>query len=137
VLFRSFPSNFADWLSYAPRITTFLIKGITDLLVVGIIIVLFGRSIRLYIERDSKLLRNVALIVPVAWSRWILDGTANIIYSPINEGGPIVGLGNQIFLNFIFSIIVGILIGIASVLLIFIINRSTKDFFQKPDKNQA
>jgi hypothetical protein len=32
--------------------------------------------------------------------------------------------------------VVGILIGIASILLIFIVNRSTKDFFQKPDKNQ-
>jgi H+/Cl- antiporter ClcA len=77
------------------------------------------------------------LIGSVAWSRWILDGTANIIYNPYNTGGgPVVGLNDPIFSNFLFTIIVGILIGIASVLLIFIINRSTKDFFKKPDKNQ-
>ncbi len=132
-----FPSDFAGWLAATPRIATFFIKGIMDLLVVGLIIVLLGRSVRLYIERDSKLLRNIALIVSVAWSRWILDATANIIYNPYNAGAPIVGLNDPIFSNFLFTIIVGILIGVASVLLIFIVNRSAKDFFQKPDKNQA
>jgi putative membrane protein len=132
-----FPTAFAGWLDITPKIITFFIKGVMDLLVAGIIIVLFGRSVRLYFERDSKLLRNVALIVTVAWFRWILDATANVIYNPFNTGGgPIGSLNDPIFSNFIFTIIVGILIGIASVLLIFIVNRSAKDFFQKPDKNQ-
>ena len=43
---------------------------------------------------------------------------------------------HPIFSNFLFTIVVGILIGIASVLLIFIVNRSAKDFFKKPEKNQ-
>jgi putative membrane protein len=131
-----FPSDLAGWLAITPRIATFFIKGIMDLLVVGLIIVLLGRSIRLYFERDSKLLRNIALIVSVAWSRWILDATANIIYNPYNAGAP-VGLNDPFFSSFLYTIIVGILIGVASVLLIFIVNRSTKDFFQKPEKTQA
>jgi hypothetical protein len=133
-----FPSAFAGWVAIAPKITTFFIKGIMDLLVVGLIIVLFGRSLRLYFERDSRLLRNLALIVSVAWSRWILDGTANIIYNPYStNGGTITGLNDPIFSNFLFTIVVGILIAIASVLLIFIVNRSTKGFFKKTDKNQV
>ena len=131
-----FPVNAAGWLAASPRIATFFIKGIMDLLVVGLIIILFGRSVRLYIERDSRLLRNVALVVTVAWSRWILDGTANIIYNPLNSSQPI-DINNAFFQNFVFTIIVGMLIGIASILLIYIINRSTKDFFQKPDRNQT
>lgn len=131
-----FPTDSAGWLAITPRIATFFIKGIMDLLAVGLIIVLVGRSLRLYFERDSKLLRNVALIVSVAWSRWILDATANIIYNPSSAGAPI-GLNDPFFSNFLYTIIVGILIGVASVLLIFIINRSTKDFFQKPEKTQA
>ena len=68
------------WVAYiTPKIATFFIKGIEDLLVAGLIIVLFGRSVRLYFERDSRLLRNVALIVTVAWFRWILEATANVI----------------------------------------------------------
>jgi putative membrane protein len=119
-----------------PRIATFFIKGIQDLMVAGVIIVLFGRSVRLYVERDSRLLRNVALIVSVAWFRWILEATANVIANAFNSvGQPIIGLGDPNFSTFFFTIIVGILIGIASVLLIFIVSRSTKDFFQKSDKN--
>jgi len=133
-----YPTAFAGWLAISPKIVTFFIKGVEDLLVVGIIIVLFGRSVRLYVERDSRLLRNVALIVTVAWFRWILEATANVIYDTYHSGGqPIVGLNSQDFSMFIFTIVVGILIGIASVLLIFIVSRSTKGFFQKPDKNQA
>jgi hypothetical protein len=105
-------------------------------MVAGVIIVLFGRSVRLYVERDSRLLRNVALIVSVAWFRWILEATANVIANAFNSvGQPIIGLGDPNFSTFFFTIIVGILIGIASVLLIFIVSRSTKDFFQKSDKN--
>jgi hypothetical protein len=66
------------------------------------------------------MLRNAALIVSAAWSRWILDGTADILISP--QAG---------YEKLAFSIVVGILIGIASVLVIFIIHRSAKDFFEK------
>ncbi len=133
-----YPTAFAGWLAISPKIVTFFIKGVEDLLVVGIIIVLFGRSVRLYVERDSRLLRNVALIVTVAWFRFILEATANVIYDTYNSAGhPIVGLNSQDFSMFIFTIVVGILIGIASVLLIFIVSRSTKGFFQKPEKNPA
>jgi H+/Cl- antiporter ClcA len=45
-----------------------------------------------------------------------------------------VGLNNAFFANFVFTIIVGILIGVASVLLIYIINRSAKGFFKKTDE---
>jgi len=94
-------------------------------MVVGVSIVLFGRSMRLYFERDSRLLRNAALVVSVAWFRWILDATANIL---INPG---VGFEDPLFSNLVFAIIVGILIAIASTLLVIIIHRSTRGFFKR------
>ncbi|MCW3999303.1 MAG: DUF373 family protein [Candidatus Bathyarchaeota archaeon] len=128
-------ANLAGWLAISPVIATYFIKGIMDLLVVGIIIVLLGRCIRLYIDRDSRLLRNVALIVTVAWSRWILESTANVIYSYYTKESTVIGLADPMFANFLFSIIVGILIGVASVLLIYIVNKSSRDFFkQKGEK---
>ena len=130
-----FPTNFSGWLALTPRIISFFIKGVEDLLVVGIIIVLLGRSIRLYFERDSRLLRNVGLIVIVAWFRWILDATAALIVNAYNPAGPPISFSSTTFSQFIYSIVIGILIGIASVLLIIIVNRSAKGFFQKPDKN--
>jgi len=114
------PVDLAGWISALPIKTGFFIKGIEDLIVVGISIVLFGRSIRLYFERDARILRNLVLIMSIAWSRWILDGTADILIRP--------GIGYD---NLVYVVIVGILIAIASVLVAFIIHRSAKDFFQK------
>jgi len=119
--------DLAGWISALPNLAAFFIKGLMDLMVVGIGIVLFGRSIRLYFERDPRLLRNAALVMSVAWSRWILDATANILIEPG------VGFDNPVFSNLVFTIVVGILIGIASVLLVIIIHRSTKDFFRETD----
>jgi putative membrane protein len=127
-------ADFAGWLSMTPRVAYYFITGIIDLLVAGICIVLLGRSVRLYVERDSRLLRNVALIVTVAWTRWVLIGTANVIIHYYNDTTAVVGLNDSIFSGFLFTIIVGILIGVASVLLIYIINRSAKDFFKKREE---
>jgi putative membrane protein len=129
-----FPSDLGGWLSITPKIASFFIKGVQDLLIVGISIVLLGRSVRLYFERDSRLLRNAALIVSVAWSRWVLEGTANVIIYYYNKSSPVIGINDPIFSNFLFTIIVGILIGVASVLLIYIINKSAKDFFKKREE---
>lgn len=129
-----FPSDLGGWLSITPKIASFFIKGVQDLLIVGISIILLGRSVRLYFERDSRLLRNAALIVSVAWSRWVLEGTANVIIYYYNKSSPVIGINDPIFSNFLFTIIVGILIGVASVLLIYIINRSAKDFFKKREE---
>jgi putative membrane protein len=130
-----FPTNLGGWLGISPRIAYYFIKGIMDLLVVGISIILLGRSVRLYFERDSRLLRNIALIVTVAWSRWILEGTANVIIYYYNKASPVVfGIDDPIFSGFLFTIIVGILIGVASILLIYIINRSAKGFFKKREE---
>jgi putative membrane protein len=119
--------DLAGWINALPDLAGFFIKGFMDLMVVGLGIVFLGRSIRLYFERDPRLLRNVALIVSVAWFRWILDATADILIEPG------FGFENYIFSNLVFTIVVGILIGIASVLLVIIIHRATKGFFRETD----
>lgn len=114
------PSDFTGWLSILPGAAGFFVKGSMDLIVVGMCVILFGRAIRLYFERDARVLRNAALIVSVAWSRWILDGTADVLIRP--------ELGYE---KLVFSIVVGILLGIASVLVIFIVHRSAREFFEE------
>ena len=120
--------DLAGWISVLPKVAAWFIKGFMDLLVVGVVIVLFGRSIRLYFERDIRLLRNAALVVSVVWFRWILDATANILLEPG------VGFNDEVFSALVFTIVVGILIGIASILLVIIISRSTKGFFRESEE---
>jgi putative membrane protein len=117
------PQDLAGWLAAAPAISGYFIKGTIDLLVVGIGTVLFGRSLLLYFERDPRILRNAALIVSVTWTRWILAATGDILITPDLGYGTLV-----------FNIIVGVLIGIASVLIIIIIHRSAKGFFKESNE---
>jgi len=112
------PTDLAGWISALPELTSWFIRGVMDLMVVGIGTILFGRSIRLYFERDARVLRNAALIVSIGWSRWILKETADILLN--------TDVGYD---KLVFAIVVGILIGIASVLVIVVIHRSAKDFF--------
>ncbi|MGB9741324.1 MAG: DUF373 family protein [Candidatus Bathyarchaeia archaeon] len=114
------PPDTASWFSISPQIVAYFIRGSMDLVVVGICVALFGRAVRWYIERDARLLRNAALIVSVAWSRWILDGTSNVLIRP-EEG----------YNKLVFSIVVGILIGIASSIIVFVVRKSAKGFFKE------
>ena len=117
------PADLSGWIGTLPKTAGFFIRGVADLMVVGIATILFGRSIRLYFERDVRLLRNAALIVSVAWSRWILWATADILINPSMPPNDLA-----------YAIVVGILIGIASVLAIVVIHRSAKEFFGESEE---
>jgi putative membrane protein len=113
------PQNLAAWLSILPQAIGYFIKGSMDLIVIGFCVILFGRAVRMYFERDVRLLRNAVLIVSIGWSRQILDGASDVL---LPNGG---------YDKLIFSIIIGIMMGVASVLVAFIIHRSSKEFFDK------
>jgi hypothetical protein len=116
-------SDVAAWLSNIPRIIGLFIGGSATLVVVGNIVALLGRAIRWYMERDARLLRNAVLIVIVGWSQQILIATSELL---ITQG---IGYGRVIF-----SIVVGVMIGIASVLVIFAVHRAKRGFFAETDE---
>ena len=116
------PPDLSGWLGILPQIAGYFIQGSMDLLIVGICVALLGATIRLYFKHDVRLLRNTALIVLIGWSRWILDGTSAVLIEP--EGG---------YEKLVFSIVIGILIGIASALVIIIVHRSAREFFKETE----
>ena len=118
------PQDITGWLGILPQIAGYFIQGAMDLMVIGVCVALLGKTIRLYFERDIKLLRNAALTVLIGWSRWILDGTSAVLIEP--EGG----YENKL----IFSVVIGILIGVASVLVILVVHRSAKGFFKETEE---
>ncbi len=117
------PVNTAGWLSDLPKLSAFFLQGAVYLVVVGLCTVLIGRAVRMYFAHDVRVLRNAALIVSVAWSSVIFNGAAEVLLSP--------SAGLQ---NLIFCIIVGVLIAIASVLVMLIVHRSYKDFFAESEE---
>ncbi|MCL2691676.1 MAG: DUF373 family protein, partial [Candidatus Bathyarchaeota archaeon] len=116
-------------ISQIPRITALFIKGAMDLLIIGTIIIIVGRSVTFYFEKDSKLGRNLALIAEIAWTRVIMGCTVNLFLRPNTE--LVLNFENQFFTEFVQSIIVGILIGIAAMLVITVMSRSPKGFFKE------
>jgi putative membrane protein len=114
--------DLTSYLTMLPRITGFFIGDAITLIVIGICIALLGRAIRWYLEHDVRLLRNVALIVTVAWSREIFLAASDLL---TGIGGP-----DRIVL----AIVIGILIGIASVLIVFVLHRRAKKFFREAEE---
>jgi putative membrane protein len=120
---KTLPVDMTGWLSSLPSLAAYFLQGAVYLVVVGLCTILLGRSVRMYFTHDVRVLRNAVLIVSVAWSSVIVNGAADVLISPA------AGL-----LNLIFYIIVGILIAIASVLVILIVHRSYKTFFVKSEE---
>ena len=117
------PPEITGWFAMLPIITGYFIKDAITLVVVGVCIALLGRAIRWYLERDARLLRNSALLITIAWSRQIFEAASDLLVTP--EMG---------YERLIFSIAVGILIGVASVFVVFIVHRSAKGFFVETEE---
>jgi putative membrane protein len=111
--------DITGYLTILPRLTGFFIGDAITLIVIGVCVTLSGRAIRWYLERDARLLRNCALIVTIAWSRQIFVSASDLLTG--NSGPERVVL----------AVIIGILIGIASVLITFVLHRRAKGFFHE------
>ena len=116
-------SEVQAWTANIPKIIGSFIAGSATLIIVGLCLPLLGRAIRWYIERDARLLRNAAFIVILGWSQQILISTSNLLITPQIGYGRIV-----------FAIVVGILMGLAAVLVIFAIHRAKKEFFSETEE---
>ena len=114
--------DIAGYLSILPRLTGFFIGDAITLTVIGVCVALLGRAIRWYLEHDVRLLRNGALIVTVAWSRQIFLSASDLL------------LGTAGAERVVLAIIIGILIGVASVLIVFILHRRAKRFFRETEE---
>ena len=111
--------DITGYLTILPRLTGFFIGDAITLIVIGVCVTLSGRAIRWYLERDVRLLRNCALIVTIAWSRQIFVSASDLL---TGNAGPE---------RVVLAVIIGILIGIASVLITFVLHRRAKGFFHE------
>jgi putative membrane protein len=112
--------DWSNWLGVLPQAAGAFIMDSKDLAVIGVCLALTGRAIRWYFERDARLLRNAALIVLIGWTRQILEAVSVILINP--KAG---------YETLIFSIVIGILLSVASILIVIVIHRSARGFFKK------
>lgn len=117
-------TNIGAFVEALPRLIGSFIQGSVFLIIVGTCVILIGRAIRWYFERDVRLLRTMAMIVVIAWSSQILQQTSQVLISPSKELLPA---------RLALSIFIGILLAIASFLIIFIIHRKYSEFFKEKE----
>jgi len=78
----TFWSNFSYWLGISPTlIGAFLLRAI-DLIILGAMVALVGGVASLYIQKDSKMWRNIVGMIVTFWLRFIAIESAKVLIEP-------------------------------------------------------
>jgi putative membrane protein len=113
-------TNLGELISLLPRfLGEFIGQGIY-LIVIGVCVVLSGRAIRWYVDRDIRLLRTLVFITVIVWSSQIFSRVSVILIDPTVKGFELV-----------FTIFIGILLAIAASLIALVINIKYGSFFKR------
>jgi len=114
------PVGLEEWISILPSLAGhFILQGVS-LIIIGVCVVLSGRTIRWYFERDIRLLRTLVYIVVIAWSSQIFLQVSYILRYPMEEEAQLI-----------FTIFIGILLAVASTLVALAANIKYGSFFKK------
>jgi len=113
----------SQWFGSLPRLTGEFLSGSTLLIVIGICVILSGRAIRWFFERDLRLWRTIVIVVVFAWSYTMFFEASRILINPeFSYAGLIV------------AIIIGIPLIVAAVFTVFILRRRYASFFIGKEK---
>ncbi len=111
-----------EWIGALPRLFGEFLSQSIALIAIGISVLLSGRAIRWFFEHDSRLLRTAVIVVTVAWSWQIFYEASQILKNPTLTYDTLV-----------YTIVVGIFLTLASVLITTVIHRKYAEFFREKD----
>jgi len=119
-----YPTSTGEWLTHLNVLSGWFISGSIALIVTGVCVLLSGRAMRWFFERDPRLWRTIFIVVIVAWSWPIFDQASQILIDP---AFPSTGL--------VIAIIAGLPLIVVAVLVSFLLRRRYASFFrEKEDK---
>jgi len=118
------PMEWGQWLSHLPRLTGKFISESILSIVIGICVLLSGRAIREFFERDPRLWRTIVIVVVVAWSWTIFSQAAQVLIYP-EKAVYVTGL--------VFAIIIGILLTVCVTFVAFLLHRKYAGFFREKE----
>ncbi len=122
-LIRPPPSEVGQWLALLPNLVgEFLAKSIT-LIVIGFCVILTGRAIQWFFEKDTRLLRTIIIIVTLAWSQQIIYQVSRILIDP--------DLTYSLQWDLVAAIFVGILLSVVTFGVTLLIHRKYSEFFME------
>jgi len=112
-----------DILAQVPRLIGEFLYQSTYLIAIGICVILTGRVVRWFFERDLRLWRTIVIIVVVAWSSIIFVQTSQILIDPEFSLTPLV-----------YAIIGGIPVIVSTFLTALLLRKKYSNYFMETDK---
>ncbi|MCK5562771.1 DUF373 family protein, partial [Candidatus Bathyarchaeota archaeon] len=113
------PLILGEWISLLPFLVGEFISNSIILAVIGICVLLSGRAIRWFFERDNRLWRTIVIVVVVAWSSQVFYEASRILVDPTLGYGKLV-----------FTIVVSIIWSVLAVLVTSLLHRKYADLFE-------
>jgi putative membrane protein len=111
-----------QWLTHLPMLSGWFISGSMALIVIGICVLLSGRAIRWFFERDPRLWRTIVVVVVVAWSWPIFHQASQILIDPTF---PSTGL--------VIAIIAGLPLTVVAFFATYLLRRRYAGFFREKE----
>jgi putative membrane protein len=117
------PVILSQWVGLLPKIVGWFLANSITLIVIGICILLSGRAIRWFFERDNRLWRTLVIVVVVAWSSQVFYEASRILVDPM------LGYGRLVF-----TIVVSIIWTVLAVLVTSLLHKKYADLFMEEEE---
>jgi len=121
--FDPYPTNVGEWFTHLNDLLGWFVSESIALIVIGVCVLLSGRVIRWFFERDLRLWRTIVIIVICAWSYTMFYQTSQILKDPTF---PYDGL--------VAAVLTGIPLIVAAVFAVFLLRRRYASFFREKEK---
>jgi len=114
-------ANTADApFAMVPRLIGEFLYGSTYLIAIGICVILSGRAVRCFFERDLRLWRTIVIVVAVAWSSVMFFQASKILIDPELDYNTLV-----------YAIVGGLPVIVSTVLTVLLLRRRYSNFFKE------
>ncbi len=117
------PPLVGEWMGLLPKLTGFFIANSIILVVIGICVLLSGRAIRWFFERDNRLWRTIVIVVVVSWSSPVFYETSQILINPQHDYGRLI-----------FTIVISIIWSVLAVLVTSLLHRKYANLFVQEEE---
>ena len=113
----------ADPFAQVPRLIGEFLYGSTYLIAIGICVILSGRAVRWFFERDLRLWRTIVIVVGVAWSSVMFVEASLILIQPESSYIPLL-----------YVIVGGLPVIVSTVLTVLLLRRRYSSFFEETEE---
>jgi len=113
----------ADPLTQVPRLIGEFLYGSTYLIAIGICVILSGRAVRWFFERDLRLWRSIVIVIGIAWSSVMFIQASQILIDPEFP-----------YTTLVYAIAGGIPVIVSTFLTVLLLRRRYSSYFKDTDE---